>query len=203
MINKVINIDESNPMHKELTNMMETATNENLIIVARSYKNRKNDAIEPIEVKNGIYFYIAYNLDGALAFPAEVTPRQIAIAKANIAEKARLGTMLDAQLTVAGFGDFMKHVDEFTAWDEPMIILTNDELANGAGILLNKYVLAAIKEKLGDFYILPSSIHELMIVPTHMMSILDATEMVVGANRDAVTDDVYLADRAFHVDEWI
>lgn len=203
MINKVINVNENHPMHDKLMNMMNNTTDENLIIVARSYKNRKNDAIEPIEVKNGIYFYVAYNLDGALAFPAEVIPRQIAIAKANMAEKAKLGTMLDAQLTVAGFGDFMKHIDEFTAWDEPMIILTNDELANGAGILLNKYVLTTIKEKLGDFYILPSSIHELMIVPAHMMSILDATEMVVGANRDAVTDDVYLADRAFHVDEWL
>lgn len=203
MINKVMNIDESNPMHKELTNMMETATNDKLIIVARSYKNRKDDAVEPIEVKNGIYFYVAYNLNGALAFPANVTPLQIVIAKANMAEKARLSTMLNAQLTVSGFGDFMKHVDEFTAWDEPMILLTTDELANGAGILLNKYVLAAIKEKLGDYYILPSSIHELLIVPVHMMSILDATEMVRGANADAVTDDVYLADRAFHVDEWL
>ena len=203
MINKVINVNENHPMHDKLMNMMNNTTDENLIIVARSYKNRKDDAIEPIEVKNGIYFYVAYNLDGALAFPAEVTPRQIAIAKANMAEKAKLGTMLDAQLTVAGFGDFMKHVDEFTAWDEPMIIFTNDELANGAGILLNKYVLSAIKEKLGDFYILPSSIHELLIVPAHMMSILDATEMVVNANETAVTDDVYLADRAFHIDEWI
>lgn len=203
MINKVMNIDENHPMHETLMNMMNNTTDDNLIIVARSYKNRKDDAIEPIEVKNGIYFYVAYNLDGALAFPAEITPSQIAIAKSNMAYKARLGTLLDAQLTVAGLGKFMKHVDEFTAWDEPMILLTTNELADGAGILLNKYVLAAIKEKLGDYYILPSSIHELLIVPTHMMSILDATEMVRGANEDAVTDDVYLADRAFHVDEWL
>ena len=203
MINKVINVNETHPMHGKLMNMIDNANDSNLIIVARSYKNRKDDAIEPIEVKNGIYFYVAYNLDGALAFPAEITPRQITIAKANMAYRARLGTLLDAQLTVAGLGKFMKHVDEFTAWDEPMILLTTNELANGAGILLNKYVLAAIKEKLGDYYILPSSIHELLIVPAHMMSILDATEMVRGANAEAVTDDVYLADRAFHVDEWI
>lgn len=203
MINKVINVNENDPMHQKLTQMMDNATDNNLIIVARSYKNCKDDAVKPIEVKNGIYFYVAYNLDGALAFPAKVTPLQITIAKSNMAEKARLGTMLDAQLTVGGFGDFMKHVDEFAAWDEPMILLTTNELANGAGILLNKYVLATIKEKLGDYYILPSSIHELLIVPTHMMSQLDATEMVVGANRDAVTDDVYLANRAFHVDEWL
>lgn len=203
MINKVINIDESNPMHGKLMDMMETANDSNLIVVARSYKNRKDDAVKPIEVKNGIYFYIAYNLNGALAFPAEVTPWQIAIAKSNMVYKARLGTMLDAQLTVGGFGEFMKHVDKFDSWDESMILLTTNELANGAGILLNKYILSAIKEKLGDYYILPSSIHELLIVPAHMMSILDATEMVHGANADAVTDDVYLADRAFHVDEWL
>ena len=202
MINKVMNIDENYPMHDKLMNMMNNTTDENLIIVARSYKNRKNDAIEPIEVKNGIYFYVAYNLDGALAYPAEITPHQIAIAKSNTAYKARLGTMPTTRLT-DGFGRFMKHVDEFTAWDEPMILLTTDELANGAGILLNKYVLSAIKEKLGDYYILPSSIHELLIVPAHIMSILDATEMVVNANETVVTDDVYLAGRAFHVDEWL
>lgn len=203
MINKVINVNENHPMHSKLMNMMDNANDSNLIIVARSYKNRKDDAIEPIEVKNGIYFYIAYNLDGALAFPAEVTPHQIAIAKANMAEKARLSTMLDAQLTVSGFGDFMKHVDEFDSWNEPMILLTTDELANGAGILLCKDVLAFIKVRLGDCYILPSSIHEVLLMPADTMSQLDATEMVVGANRDAVTDDVYLADRAFHVDEWL
>lgn len=203
MINKVINVNENHPMHETLMDMVNKATDDNLIIVARSYKNRKDDAIEPIEVKNGIYFYVAYNLDGALAFPAEITPRQIAIAKSNMAYKARIATLLDAQLTIAGLGDFMKHVDEFDSWDEPMIILTTDKLADGAGILLNKYVLSAIKEKLGDYYILPSSIHELLIVPANMMSILDATEMVRGANEDAVTDDVYLADRAFHVDEWL
>lgn len=203
MINKVMNIDENHPMHDTLMDMMNRATDDELIIVARSYKNRKDDAVKPIEVKNGIYFYVAYDLDGALAFPAKVTPSQIAIAKSNMAYKARMATLLDAQLTVAGLGKFMKHVDEFDSWDEPMIILTTDELANGAGILLNKYVLSTIKEKLGDYYILPSSIHELLIVPVHMMSQLDATEMVRGANRDAVTDDVYLADRAFHVDEWL
>lgn len=203
MINKVINIDENHPMHGKLMDMMETANDSNLIVVARSYKNRKDDAVKPIEVKNGIYFYIAYNLDGALAFPAKVTPSQIAIAKSNMAYKARLGTLLDAQLTVAGLGKFMKHVDEFTSWDEPMILLTTNELANGAGILLNKYVLTAIKEKLGDYYILPSSIHEVLLMPTHMMSILDATEMVRGANEDAVTDDVYLAHRAFNINEWL
>lgn len=203
MINKVINVNENHPMHDALMDMMSNANDSNLIIVARSYKNRKDDAIEPIEVKNGIYFYVAYDLDGALAFPANVTPSQIAIAKSNMAYKARMATLLDAQLTVAGLGDLMKHVDEFDSWDEPMIMLTTDKLADGAGILLNKYILATIKEKLGDYYILPSSIHELLIVPAHMMSILDATEMVVGANRDAVTDDVYLADRAFHVDEWL
>lgn len=202
-MNKVINVNENHPMHEILMDMMNKATDDKLIIVARSYKNRKDDAVKPIEVKNGIYFYVAYDLGHSLAFPANVTASQIAIAKSNMAYKARMGTMLDAQLTVGGFGDFMKHVDEFAAWGEPMILLTTNELANGAGILLNKYVLATIKEKLGDYYILPSSIHELMIVPIHMMSQLDATEMVVGANRDAVTDDVYLADRAFHVDEWL
>lgn len=202
-MNKVINVNENHPMHEILMDMMNKATDDKLIIVARSYKNRKDDAVEPVEVKNGIYFYVAYDLGPSLAFPANVTAAQIAIAKSNMAYKARMGTMLDAQLTVGGFGDFMKHIDEFAAWDEPMILLTTNELANGAGILLNKYVLSAIKKKLGDYYILPSSIHELLIVPAHMMSQLDATEMVRGANADAVTDDVYLADRAFHVDEWL
>lgn len=203
MINKVINVNENHPMHETLMDMMNKATNENLIIVARSYKNRKDDAVDPIEVKNGIYFYVAYDLGASLAFPANVTAAQIAMAKFNMANKARLGTLMEASMTAANLGNFMKHVNEFNDWEEPMITLTTDELANGAGLLLCKDVLTFIKAKLGDCYILPSRIHEVLLMPVDTMSQLDATEMVVGANRDAVTDDVYLADRAFHVDEWL
>lgn len=203
MINKVINIDESNPMHKDLMKMMNYANDSNLIVVARSYKNRKDDAVEPVEIKNGIYFYVAYDLGASLVFPANVTAAQIAIAKSNMANKARLGTLMGASMTAAKLGNFMKYINEFNDWEKPMIVLTTDKLENGAGLLLCKDVLTFIKAKLGDCYILPSSIHEVLLMPTHMMSILDATEMVVGANRDAVTDDVYLAHRAFNIDEWL
>ena len=68
-----------------------------------------------------------------------------------------------------------------------------------------KDVFKMIHEKMGDYYILPSSIHEVLIVPaTCGLDRDELKEMVCTVNRDQVapedqlSDEVYFYDGTFH-----
>ena len=198
-INKVIAINENDPNHatliQEVTKGMENK--ENLIIVARSEKNRKTDELAPIEVKNGIYFYLAYDLEGKLAFPGKYTAEDIYIAKANMAKRCRIGNMFEV---LGGGGSTLKDFEEA----EPMTVLTITGNKNSAGLLYCPEILNTIRAKIGDFRILPSSIHELLIVPdTAEIDKADLDEMVREVNAKEVSDNEYLADRSFGIEEWV
>ena len=209
MPNKVINVTETNPIYSVLTDKLSGATDDKLIIVARGYDNRKDDKIPPVAVKNGIFFYLAYDLDDALAFPPEYTTEQIYIAKANTARRARIVSASEM------FGDGYDSVDptfpdgcpidNYEYDDEPMLIVTLDTKSKGAGILLCSDCVKALKEKIGDFLIAPSSIHEIIIAPkSTRIGILDLSTMVREINASPVVDpDDVLGDRAYYAEEWI
>lgn len=197
-INPIININENDPNHatliQEVTKGMENK--ENLIIVARSDRNRKADEIAPIEVKNGIYFYLAYDLEGKLAFPGKYTAEDIYTAKANMAKRCRLGGMFEI---LGGGGSTLEDFREA----KPMTVLTITGNANSAGLLYCPEIWKTIKAKIGGFRILPSSIHELLIVPdSEEIDKAALDEMVRGVNATEVSDNEYLADRSFGIEEW-
>lgn len=197
MINKVITITEENAMYNEIVKEMSNATDDKLVIVAKSYKNRKDDRIKPIAIKNGIYFYLAYDLDGdgKTAYPGKVTPEQIYKAKANMVRRARLGSMMDLCYSSG------TKLEDYEPSE--MNVTTLGNKMYGAGLLYCEEFLKVIKEKIGDCYILPSSIHEIIFVPVGFASIEELTAKVQAINATGVSEDDYLADRAFKIDEWI
>lgn len=84
-----------------------------------------------------------------------------------------------------------------------MYVLTNKEKIFGASELLDGNTLKEIGDRLdGDFIVLPSSLHECIIVPADgSASYQELADMVVGVNMEAVdieerlSDHVYLYDR--------
>lgn len=86
----------------------------------------------------------------------------------------------------------------FPSEDEKMYVLTNTDKVFGASMLLNKDLLASIKERLGDYYIIPSSIHEVIIVPESAGVDLECLEqMVHDVNMSEVAPEDILSDRVF------
>lgn len=78
-----------------------------------------------------------------------------------------------------------------------MQIVSNKERWNGAGVL--PISLDMLKEKFGKFYILPSSIHEVICIPADGVedkAYLD--EMVRDTNRTMVEPSDQLADHAYY-----
>ncbi|EET62324.1 hypothetical protein BRYFOR_05357 [Marvinbryantia formatexigens DSM 14469] len=81
----------------------------------------------------------------------------------------------------------------------PMYVLTNKSNYFGAASLLFDSVLQDIAAKLeGDFWVLPSSIHECIIVPSEFtMSKEELQEMVREINRSEVAQEDFLSDEIY------
>ena len=77
----------------------------------------------------------------------------------------------------------------------PMFILTNQKMHNGAGVLFQDGMKEKLSELMGgDYYVLPSSIHEVIIVPPQV-SVADLSEMVHTVNREHVDVEDRLSDQ--------
>ena len=196
-INRIKNVEEGTDIYNSLVQEIENAGDESLIIVARSRKNRKADEIKPINVKHGIFFYLAKEIPTGLAFLGKFTAEDVYKAKQNMARRCRLGNMFEI---LNGGGTALK---DFEGIDNSMTVLTITGNVNGAGLMICPEILNTIKTKIGGFRILPSSIHELIIVPDDAdipAAALDG--MVRDVNSAEVSDAERLADRSFDVDEW-
>ena len=74
-----------------------------------------------------------------------------------------------------------------------MYVLTNARKLHGANIMLYKeYLEIAAKKMNGDFYILPSSIHELLAVPVSTAEIEELRQMVKEVNDNEVAPEEIL-----------
>lgn len=64
---------------------------------------------------------------------------------------------------------FRMDAEDFTGLEEmpaDMYVISNQKKINGANVILDMNFMAAVSEKLGkEFYVLPSSLHELIVIP--------------------------------------
>lgn len=86
--------------------------------------------------------------------------------------------------------------------DSPMTVVTNESKLFGAAAMLYPQLFVPIADKVkNDLYILPSSIHELIVIPCTLLEIDELKEMVREINKSSVSpqerlsDSVYIFDR--------
>lgn len=85
-------------------------------------------------------------------------------------------------------------LDEETLGDPQMYVLTNRRKVNGANILLYKDWLAEVANRLkDDFFILPSSIHELLAVPVSGTDVKELRAIVKEVNNTEVAPEEILS----------
>ncbi|MBQ1392808.1 MAG: hypothetical protein IIY81_04590 [Lachnospiraceae bacterium] len=91
--------------------------------------------------------------------------------------------------------DLMKAKEQIS-----MYVLTNRQRMNGAACLLYDHIIEDFaKEMQKDLYILPSSIHEVILIPAiNGMSREELTEMVKEVNKDEVDDIDVLSDHTYY-----
>ncbi|MDD3139719.1 MAG: DUF5688 family protein [Lachnospiraceae bacterium] len=84
----------------------------------------------------------------------------------------------------------------------PMYVLTNEDKMHGAAAMLYPNLMDEIAEKVGgDFFVLPSSIHELLIIPKDSGAERGELEnMVQEVNATQVAPDEVLSDYVYEYD---
>lgn len=84
--------------------------------------------------------------------------------------------------------------------ENPMYVLTNRSSQNGAACILYPNVLKDFAERMGsDLYILPSSIHEVILIKDHEIDDADALRnMVKDVNRTQLAPEEVLSDQVYY-----
>ena len=113
----------------------------------------------------------------------------IAIKNQEKSDEGLLVSMSDMLMDMMG----VDKDDTSTESDDMMFVLTNTSKVNGASMLLNKSMMGKVIDKVGDdFFIIPSSVHEVIIVSNqHAMSVSELEKIVNDVN----TSQVDLPDR--------
>ncbi len=107
---------------------------------------------------------------------------------------------------MTGNGIIRNLLDGETEWHPetagmPTLCLTNSSGTNGASMILQKDIMKRIGEILGsDFYVLPSSIHETLLVPSGGMEVSELSQLVKDVNETQVELCDWLSDKVQYYD---
>lgn len=121
------------------------------------------------------------------------------IAIQNMVTKARFCNMFEILSEL--MSDSLPQ-DEFCPTDNMMFVLTNESKLNGAAMLLCPETMDKIAELVGSsYYILPSSIHETLVVPfSDGMNVEELKNMVHEVNSTQLSADEILSDNVYIYD---
>ena len=169
----------------------------------------KKEGIEPYNTVFGINLYVTYKRETEegifVATPSQVDSSQILKAIRNTMADAVIGNIEDCIEALMQEKDpKLKPVQEWQPKDnEVLFVMTTRDKVNGAGVIGCGTLLHKIHEKIGDYYLIPSSIHEVLIARVKDLEGIDLkgiTEMVRLINQAEVLPEERLADKAFMYD---
>lgn len=131
-----------------------------------------------------------------------VTEKELYEIAVNNLENKEMGKVISMQKAIMRLWN--REIDEGTGVDEVskedfMIILSNRHKINGAAQVLDQKLMKALTEKIGpEFYMLPSSIHEWLIVPDLKGRTKEELDiMVKEVNAAEVLEEEILSDHAY------
>ena len=104
--------------------------------------------------------------------------------------------MLDVLMPNAGYG-FNSQLSDGNGFE--MLVITNRRRSFGASSILYPEMLKRIYEQFNDeFYILPSSVHEVLAVPARDKDPDELAQIVRAVNRAEVIEEEQLSDHVYH-----
>lgn len=98
--------------------------------------------------------------------------------------------------------ELLDNSDSHILEDSPLYILTNEKRLHGASTLLYEDALEYAAKKIGEsFYVLPSSIHELILVPESVSpNWEDLDKMISEVNDTQIAPEEILGENAWYYD---
>lgn len=160
------------------------------IRLVNTAKNTNNE-FSSFDLGNGLsaQFYIEIAQDRNVVLKKEI------MKKAGITAKELFESAIDnIEPEIISMSDYL-HMP----LDMPMYIISNPSGKYGAAGILAKGMYNRLYDLIGDFVILPSSVHELIAVPAGMPEYLDIVHAVnteVLSEMDYLSDDIYTLDES-------
>lgn len=126
----------------------------------------------------------------------------------EIMRKDFMGINLDELSDEDGMKSFLEAIFEEGMADmeqdaPPMYVLTNESKLNGAAVLFYPEIQEKIAEQLGgDYFVLPSSVHEVLIVPDQgILEYQELKDLVNDVNNTQVPPDEVLTGEVYSYDK--
>ena len=116
---------------------------------------------------------------------------------AELAHRAYYNTMKDYKPRIYNLNELLPE-----AFDIPIMsefkVLSNEQKMYGAGTVLYEGMYEKLKEMMrGDFVIIPSSVHEVIIIKTEYGDVDALTRIICDVNRSTVSAEEILSDRPY------
>ena len=133
----------------------------------------------------------------AVANMEEKSPSKFASLMDIIKEKAVSGIMQDMEVDKEAAEEMFESM--MPAEETPMYVISNEQGINGASSILDEKLMDQVAERVGDdFFVLPSSIHECIVIPNDGRMELEALEqMVQEVNETQVLPQERLSDHVY------
>jgi len=190
---KLINAEKNETLLADVPHVML----EDLAIIFYVLVSKDSDGTGTITIKNSMLSF--WNVDTDILYKLALVNTQ-RLFRGTVQSMASVMTeilshKLDEE-SAREFYDMMVGEDDMI----PMYVCTNVDKLNGAGVILYQGLLQEFADRVGsDFYILPSSIHETLLIPANSdMDIEYLRDMVRTVNRTEVAPDEILSDSVYY-----
>lgn len=151
------------------------------------------------ETENGVV--PTAKISKELAEKYNLSEEELFFSSLKVIEKEKtIDSMMKYVSKVFGFEADEDKADE----DEIMYILSNKKKLFGAAQIINESALKDFHKKYGDYYVLPSSIHEVILLPKKFAPTDDVgylVEMVKEVNETRVQEDEVLSESVYEFTE--
>ena len=84
----------------------------------------------------------------------------------------------------------------------PMLVITTPDYTFGAAVLLDEELLKEVGRMCGDYYILPSSVNEVIVIPdlSSEMNPAELRQLVMAVNQSSVSREEWLSESVYKFD---
>ena len=153
--------------------------------------------------------YIVSNDDNGIA-SAAITYKQLEsmnMTKAELYDIAKVNTSKHFPVVIKSLTDTLVNlgmpVEELPPAEIDLLVVTNTQGINGATAMLYPDVLSDVRNTIGDFYILPSSVHEVLILKkdSKMFDVMEMKNMVREINNTVVRPQEILSNEVYEYNE--
>lgn len=207
MADFILNFKNTEVKESDMDKLNNIMTNRKEILNRVTFKilnKERNKNISSVyrDLGNGLIAKLYIDIDD-ITYGAKIAIIQQILDNNNLTEnevfeQAKVNITRDLKIKNLGlqFAEIMgMSIEQFDMNTFPVYIITNNRMICGASAVYSYGLYDRLKKLIGDFFLLPASIHEFIAVPKDDYETYKS--MVMDVNRTAIRDDEFLSDDIF------